>query len=150
MHSVLILWAPDTAENRKVVDLVTKAFDEAKVESLAKKVTDATIADINGARIVVYGLQKTNGSEIPPEYAECLRVFKGVTLAGRTAGFFSMGADKATSKLRKALKDTEVAQLEDDPVFTDQKQIMSSEIAAWVAKLLNAHQEMHHVRTRDH
>jgi hypothetical protein len=145
MYSVLILWAPDTAENRKVVDLVTKAFDDARVESLTKKVTEATIADINGAQLVVFGSQKLNGTEVPPEYAECLRVFKGVTLAGRTAGFFSVGAEKATAKLRKALKDTEVTQFEDDPLFTDQKPNVASEISAWAGKLLSAHQEMHHV-----
>ena len=146
MDSVLILWAPDTAENRKVVDLVTKAFDEAGVGTQTKKVTEATIADINGARIVVFGAQKANGTEVPPEYAECMRAFKGVTLAGRTAGFFSLGAERATAKLRKALKDTEVSQLEDDPVFAEQKPNLSSEIAAWAAKLLSAHKEMHHAR----
>ena len=146
MYSVLILWAPDTAENRKVVDLVTKAFDEARAETMTKKITEATIADINCARIVVFGAQKTNGTELPPEYAECLRVFKGVTLAGRMAGFFSLGTEKATMKLRKALKDTEVTQLEDDPVFSDQRPNLSSEITAWAGKLLSAHQEMRHAR----
>jgi len=146
MYSVLILWAPDTAENRKVVDLVTKAFDEAKVESRTKKVTEATIADINAAQIVVFGSQKANGSELPADYAECLRVFRGVTLAGRTAGFFSIGTEKATGKLRKALKDTEVSQMEDDPVFADQKPNLASDITAWAGKLLSAHQEMRHVR----
>jgi hypothetical protein len=147
MYSVLVLWAPDTAENRKVVDLVTKAFDEAKIESLAKKVTDATIADINAAQIVVFGSQKSNGAEVPPEYAECLRVFKGVTFAGKTAGFFSTGTEKATARLRKSLKDTEVAQLDDDPVFLEQKPNVASEISSWAARLLSAHQELHHVRT---
>jgi flavodoxin len=147
MYSVLILWAPDTAENRKVVDLVVKAFDEAKIESLAKKATDATIADINAAQIVVFGSQKSNGVEVPPDYAECIRVFKGVTLAGRTAGFFSIGAEKATVKLRKALKDTEIAQWEEDPVFMDQKPNVSSDIVAWAGKLLSAHQEMRRART---
>jgi flavodoxin len=147
MYSVLILWAPDTAENRKVVELVSKAFVEAKVETRTLKVAEATIANINAAQVIVFGSQKANGSEAPSDYAECFRVFKGVTLAGRTAGFFSIGTEKATAKLRKALKDTEISQMEDDPVFADQKPNLPSDIAAWAGKLLAAHQEMHHVRT---
>jgi flavodoxin len=147
MYSVLILWAPETAENRRIAELIARAFEEAKVECMAKKVTETTIADINAARIVVFGTQKSNGAEVPPDYAECLRFFRGVTFAGRTAGFFSMGAEKATGKLRKALKDTEIAQLEDDPLFSEQKPNLTAEIAAWTAQLLRVHQESHYGRT---
>lgn len=141
MHSVLILWAPDTAENRRVVEAVTGAFDAAMLTFLAKKVTDATIADFTAAEIVVLGAQKTSAVDLPPDYAECVRVFKGITLAGRTAGLFSVGSEKATGRLRKALKDTEIMTSEEDPLFSDPKTGASSEIAAWVKKLIAFHQE---------
>ncbi|MGD0727425.1 MAG: hypothetical protein ABSB63_17900 [Spirochaetia bacterium] len=141
MHSVLILWAPESAENRRVVEAVTGAFDAAMLAPLAKKVAEASIADITAAEIVVLGTQKTNSSDLPPEYAECLRVFKGVTLAGRTAGLFSMGSEKATGRLRKALKDTEISTWEEDPLFSDPKSGAPAEIAAWVKKLVAFHQE---------
>jgi flavodoxin len=141
MHSVLILWAPDSAENRRVIEAVTGAFNAAMLAPLAKKVIEASITDITASEIVVLGTQKTNSSDIPPDYSEFLRVFKGVTLAGRTAGLFSMGSEKSTGRLRKALKDTEISTLEEDPLFADPKSAAPTEIAAWVKKLVAFHQE---------
>lgn len=141
MHSVLILWAPDTAENRRVVEAVTGAFDAAMLSSVAKKVTEASIADFTAVDIVVLGVQKTSNSDLPPDYVECVRVFKGITLAGRTAGLFSVGSEKVTGRLRKALKDTEIATSEEDPLFSDPKTGATAEIGAWVKKLIAFHQE---------
>jgi hypothetical protein len=146
MHSVLILWAPETPENVKIVGLVAAAFEDAKLPTLAKPAGAVTIADITAAQVVVFGAQKLNSADAPPEYTECLRIFKGITLAGRTAGFFSFGAEKATSRLRKALKDTEIAQSEDDPIFSDQKASKPSEIVEWARGIARLHQEMVHAR----
>jgi flavodoxin len=141
MHRVLLLWAPDTAENRKIVDAVDEAFGKAEVASLVKKAAEATVADITASEIVVFGTQKTSLAELPTEYSEYVRAFKGITLAGRTAGFFSLGQERATAKLRQALKDTEIAQIEEDPLFRDQKAGSMEEIALWVRKLVGFHQE---------
>jgi flavodoxin len=146
MYNVLILWAPDTAENRKLVEAVSRALEQPKVSLLVKGAAEATIADVNAADIIVFGAQKTGAAEVPAEYAEFLRIFKGITLAGRTAGFFSMGTEKATTRLRKALKDTEILQSEEDPLFADQKSGSSSSVTEWTQKLLSAHQEMQNAR----
>jgi len=144
MHSVLILWAPDTAENRKVVDAVSSVFEDAKVTSLARKVAEATIADLTTAEIIVFGTQKMSNGDLPADYSECVRIFKGMTLAGRTAAFFSVGTERASARLRKALKDTEIAQVDDDPVFSDQKPGKSPEMSEWVRKIVGFHQESQH------
>ncbi|MGO9308689.1 MAG: hypothetical protein ACLQDL_06675, partial [Spirochaetia bacterium] len=95
MYNVLVLWAPDTAENRKLVEAVAKALEQGKVTLVVKSAQEATIAQVNAADIVVFGVQKTASAEVPLEFTELLRIFKGISLAGRTAGFFSMGAEKA-------------------------------------------------------
>jgi flavodoxin len=146
MYNVLILWAPDTAENRKLVDVVARALEQAKVALLVKGAAEATIADVNAADIVVFGAQKAGGVDVPAEFAELLRIFKGVTLAGRTAGFFSMGAEKATIRLRKALKDTEISLSEEDPLFADQKPGSPTSVLEWSQRLIAAHQEMQNAR----
>jgi hypothetical protein len=146
MHSVLILWAPDTPENFKTVGLVAAAFEDAKLPTLARPASAVTIADITTAQVVVFGAQKLNSGDAPPEYAECMRIFKGISLAGRTAGFFSFGAEKATSRLRKALKDTEIAQSEDDPIFSDQKASKPPEMAEWARGIARLHQDRVHAR----
>jgi flavodoxin len=146
MYNVLVLWAPDTAENRKHVDAVARALEQAKAKLVVKSASEATIADVNGADIVVFGVQKPSSGDIPSELSEFLRIFKGITLAGRTAGFFSMGMEKATGRLRKALKDTEIIQFEDDPLFNDQKQGTAPSVAEWSERLIGTHQEMQHAR----
>jgi hypothetical protein len=100
-----------------------------------------TVADI-----LVFGVQKTAPNEVPAEFSEFLRIFKGITLAGRTAGLFSMGPEKATSRMRKALKDTEINVSDEDPLFNDQKPGTSLSLTEWAEKLIGAHQELQHAR----
>ena len=146
MYNVLVLWAPDTAENRKLVDAVARTLEQAKVKVKVKGAQEATIAEVNAADIIVFGVQKTASVEVPSEFSDMLRIFKGISLAGRTAGFFSMGTEKATGRLRKALKDAEINLFEEDPLFGDQKQNSSSVLSVWSEKLIETHQEMQHAR----
>ena len=142
MHKVLILWAPDTPENRRVVDAVTAAFNDAKLPPMVKRAAEATAADLTAAEIVVFGDKKPHNADISPDYNECIRFFRGITLAGRTAGFFGMGTEKASARLRKALKDTEITQSDEEPLFADLKQGKSSEVSDWVRSLIGVHQEI--------
>ncbi len=144
MYSVLILWAPDTTENRRIVDAVSRVFDELKVSPRVKHAKEATVADVTAADIILFGAEKTGPGELPPDYAEWLRVLRGITLAGRTAGLFSLGVEKATARLRRALKETEVSLGEEDPVFSDSKQ---AEMADWARRLVGAHRELKNGRS---
>jgi hypothetical protein len=144
MYTVLILWAPDSADNRKVVEAVSRAFDELKTSPTAKRVSESTAADMTGSDIVLFGVEKAGTAELPADFTDCLRVFKGITLAGRTAGFFSMGNERATARLRRALKDTEITQRDDDPLFADGK---TAEIAEWARRLVAGHREMKNGRS---
>jgi flavodoxin len=147
MYNVLILWAPDTAENRRIVEAVAGAFNDNKTTTSVKKATEAIVADVTRSDIIVFGTQKTGNGDLPAEFSECLRYFKGINLAGRTTGLFSMGTEKATARLRKALKETDITQLDDDPLFTDQKPGKPVEVVEWAKKLVQLHQELHNART---
>jgi hypothetical protein len=146
MYNVVVLWAPDSADNRRIVESVGRALEQMKVALTIKTAADATIADVTAADIVVFGAQKIASTETPAEYNDLLRIFKGITLAGRTAAFFSMGPEKATTRLRKALKDTEVSQVEEDPLFVDGKPGASSSVTEWAQRLVNGHQELRNAR----
>jgi hypothetical protein len=146
MYNVLVLWAPDTAENRKIVEGVARALEQAKVALIVKAAAEATIADVNVADIVIFGAQKTASVEVPSEFSDFLRIFKGISLAGRTAGFFSMGAEMAAARLRKALRDTEISQSDEDLLLTDSRPAVSPSLAEWTQKLIGAHQEMKNAR----
>ena len=146
MYSVVILWAPDSAENRRVAEAVRAAFDEARFKTIAKKAAESSIADLASADVIVLGLQKSGATEVPPEYYELMRIFKGITLAGRAAGVFSIGTEKASAKLRKSLKDTEVSLFEEDPLFTDQKSDKIPEAGEWARKLAGFFKEVRESR----
>jgi flavodoxin len=146
MYNVLILWAPDSSETRKVVESVRAAFNEGRFKTTVKKAAESSIVDLAAADLVIFGLQKSGASEVPPEYSELVRVFKGVTLAGRTAGVFSVGLEKASTRIRKSLKDTEVALFEDDPLFSDEKADRTSEVGEWTRKLAGFFQEVRSAR----
>jgi flavodoxin len=147
MYKVLILWAPDSAENQAVVSALTRALESENTHAVAAKAAVATIADINGSDLVVFGAGRTGAEDIPADYAELLRIFKGITLAGRTAGLFSFGSEKATARLRRALKDTEIAQIEEEPVFNGQVQDESALVAQWARKLLGFAQGVRNARS---
>jgi len=146
MYNVLILWAPDSAETRKVAETVRAAFNEGRFKTTLKKADESSIVDVAAADVVIFGLQKSGPAEVPPEYSELLRIFKGVTLAGRAAGVFSVGAEKASSKMKKSLKDTEVALFEEDPLFPMDRQDKASEVSDWARKLAGFFQEVRGVR----
>ncbi len=142
MYNVLILWAPDSSDTRRVVESMRAAFNEGRFRTMTKKAGDSSIVDVAAADLVVFGLQKSGASEVPPEYADLMRVFKGVTLAGRAAGVFSVGTEKASAQLRKSLRDTEVALFDEDPLFSEGK----PDVGEWAKKLAGFFQEVRSTR----
>lgn len=146
MDNVLILWAPDSSETRKVVESLRAAFNEGRFKTTAKKAAESSIGDIAAADLVIFGLQKSGSSEVPPEYSDLMRIFKGVTLAGRAAGVFSVGSEKASAKIRKSLKETEVALFDDDPLFSDQAQGIASGVGEWANRLAGFFREVRSTR----
>jgi len=135
MYNVVILWAPDSAENRRVAEAMRAALDAGKFTAIAKKAAESSIVDVVAADLIVIGLQKSGAAEVPTEYFELMRIFKGITLAGRAAAVFSVGAEKASQKIRKSLKDTEISLFEDDPIFVDQKSDKVPEAGEWARKV---------------
>jgi flavodoxin len=146
MYNAVVLWAPDSADNRRIVEVVARALEQTKVALRLKNAAEATIADLTAADILIFGVQKVPAGDAPSEYSDLLRIFRGITFAGRTAGFFSMGTDKATVRLRKALKETEILLLDDDPLFTDQKPGAQPLVTEWAQRLVGAHEEMQNAR----
>ena len=147
MHSVFITYAPDSADTRRTVDHVRAAFDPAAFSVSVKPAAETAMPDLAGADLVVFGLQKAQGGDAPVDYAELLRSLKGVNLGGRAAAIFSLGADKASAKLRKALRDTDITLVEDEPSLpTDHKPSSPAEIEAWTRKLSSSLLELRRAR----
>jgi flavodoxin len=135
MHNLFIAYAPDTNDTRKIVDQVRGAFEATAFTVTVKNAAGSLLPDLAGADLLVFGLQKAGGGEIPADFAELVRSLKGANLAGRVAAIFSVGSEKASARLRKTLRDTEVSVSDEDPVFGDQKPARQSDVAEWAKKV---------------
>ncbi len=147
MHNVFIAYAPDTAETRNVVDQVRAAFDATAFAVNVKNAAQSLIPDLANADIIVFGLQKTGGGDLPAEFSELARSLKGANLAGRAAAFFSFGSEKASTRLRKLLRDTDLSLTDEDPVFGDQRAARQTDIAEWARKVAAFFAEVRRART---
>lgn len=76
MYNVVVLWAPDSADNRRIVEMVARALEQTKVALRLKSASEATIADLTAADILVFGAQKVPAGEAPSEYSDLLRIFR--------------------------------------------------------------------------
>jgi hypothetical protein len=81
---------------------------------IVKPASQATILDIEPADLVLFGVGRTD-ADIPPDFAELVRVFPGCNLAGKAAAFFPLSPAKASTALRRSLKPTEISVLDEEP-----------------------------------
>lgn len=147
MPSVFITHAPDTAEARKTVELVRAAFESAHFSAAGKPAAQAMMPDLAGADIVVFGLQKTGAADHPEELSDLLRALKGVNLAGRVVGFFSLGGEKASVRLRKVLRDTDATISEEEPSLGDPRPSRQADLDSWTGKLATQLQDLRRARS---
>jgi flavodoxin len=146
MHNLFIAYAPDTNDTRRIVDQVRGAFDATAFTVTVKNAADSLLPDLAGADLLVFGLQKAEGGEIPADFSELVRSLKGANLAGRVASIFSVGSEKASARLRKALRDTDVSVSDEDPVFGGQKSARQADVAEWARKVTAFFEDVRRVR----
>ncbi len=142
MYNLFISYAPDSPENRKSVEEVQAAFDSAQFKAVVKKAAESSIIDLAAADIVLFGAEKTGASDMHTDFTEIARVTKGANLSGKTAGFFSFGAEKASSKLRKALHNSDISLFEDEPA-AGEKGPKPADLKEWAGKLAAFHRGKH-------
>ena len=135
MHNLFIAYAPDTSDMRRIVDQVRGAFEATAFTVTVKNAAESLVPDLAGADLLVFGLQKAGGGEIPVGFSELVRSLKGANLAGRAAAIFSVGSEKASARLRKALRDTDVTVSDEDPVFGDPKPARQADIPEWARRV---------------
>lgn len=115
---VFVTFAPDTADARRIADELKALFAGPDAAVTVKSAAQASILDIEPADLVLFGVGRTD-ADIPPDYAELVRVFQGCNLAGKAAAFFPLGTARASAALRRTLKPTEISVLEEEPGTAD-------------------------------
>lgn len=115
---VFVTFAPDTADARRIADELKALFAGPDAVVAVKGAAQASILDIEPADLVLFGVGRTD-ADIPPDYAELVRVFQGCNLAGKAAAFFPVGTARASAALRRAVKPTEISVLEEEPAMSE-------------------------------
>lgn len=146
MHNLLIAYAPDSPENRRMAEEIAASMDAGVFTASLKPAREATIVDVALADVILFGTQKTGASELPSDFEELLRVFKGANLAGKAGCLFSFGTEKPSARLRKAVRETDMALLEEEPVFGDRGASRSAEVKELAGKLAAFFQELVNAR----
>lgn len=135
-------------ESEKVKILVVYEDGKADIEAMAKAIKkhlgnqatakvraagEVTIAETLAADAYAFGVDDADAAA----WAELRRVFKGINLAGRRAGYF--GAARGMVALKKAFKDAELTKVDTDlPVGEDLPVGSNGDAAAWSRSLARA------------
>jgi hypothetical protein len=114
MLKVFVTYAPETADARRIADEAKAAFESPEAAVTVKPASQASILDLEPADLLLFGVGRTD-ADIPPDFAELVRVFAGCNLAGKAAAFFPLGGSRASAALRRTLKPTEISILEEEP-----------------------------------
>jgi flavodoxin len=146
MHNFFIAYAPDFPENRRLAEEIAAAMEAGLFTASCKPAREATIVDIALADFVLFGTQKTGASELSADFDELIRVFKGANLAGKAACLFSFGTEKPSGRLRKAVKETDISLLEEEPVFGDRGASRSGDVKELARRLTAFFQELVNAR----
>ena len=108
MYRGVIICAPAEESMEQLVRRVADGFDSEQIQVEIKSADQATIPDLAGADIFLLASLAAGQQPIHPDFAEILRALKGITLAGRVAGAFSVDSEPTVRALRQALQDCEL------------------------------------------
>jgi flavodoxin len=146
MENLLILYGPDSATNKAIVDEVKNAFAAADFSSKVKAASESSIVDIASADVILFGSEKTGGLVVPKDYAALARMCRGANLAGKCAGFFALGTDKPSSELRAALEKSDISILNGEAAFSERENDRKSKISEWVREISRSCREIRNAR----
>jgi hypothetical protein len=107
---------------------------------VAKQASQAHTPDLAAADLVLLGSAPGGAAPIHPDFSELLRALRGMTLAGRVVGVFSLAADSPLQGFRLALQDCEVP-LPDSCFFRGGGSAKAGELAAWLRPLVERARE---------
>ena len=133
MYRLTILYAPEDEEYAGPAKQLGDAFSELGLDVVVKAAKNAGIPDILAADIVIFG-SSVFKPYLHPHFAEMVRAFKGINLAGKFAGFLSYSDNNAPRLFRKALRDTDIFEFRRDLVISSGG-VEPAELMKWAKEL---------------
>jgi hypothetical protein len=140
MYRLTILYAPEDEEYAVPAKQLGDVFTKLNLDVVVKAAKDAAIPDILAADIVVFGSSVTQRSSLHPHFAEMLRAFEGINLAGKLSGFLSYGSNNAPVLFRKALRDTDISEFNRD-LIVNSRGVDTADLESWAKGLYEKFRE---------
>jgi flavodoxin len=131
MENILILFGPDSAANRAIVDEVKAACSEVNYSPIVKAASVSSIVDLATYDVILFGAEKTDGA-VPKDFAEIARVCKGANFAGKCGGFFALGGEKPFGEFRAIMKQSDISLFSGEPVFSERANDRKTRIPEWI------------------
>ena len=136
MDNLLILYAPDSPENRSVASELAVCFDPGRYAVTAKHAARSSITDVAAADLVVFCLQGSDAGTTV-DFSELTRTFAAANLAGRVAAFASFGDQNASGRLRAALSDTDITQFREEAALSQAGSERAQVLKRWAQQLVS-------------
>ncbi len=139
MVRLTVLYAPEDEEYAEPARQLGEAFTELGLDVIVKAAKVAGIPDILAADIVIFG-STVFKPDLHPHFAEMVRAFEGINLAGKYAGFLSYNGNNAPKLFRKALRDTDIYEFRRDLAIKSGKS-KPEELMKWARDLYKSYED---------
>ena len=135
MYRGVIIYAPAEHVMEELVRRVADCFDSNRFKVATRSADQAEIPDLAGADIFLLACLPSGGQPIHPHFTEILRALRGITLAGKVGGAFSLDSEDTVRALRQALQDCELALPDRNFRSFQRENPDSTELSSWIDAL---------------
>lgn len=108
MYRAAIIYAPEEQRMLELVRSLEQSLDPGRFVVKTKGAAEAHMPDLAASDLFLLGSLPDGGQPIHPDFSEMLRALKGITLAGRVGGVFSLDSEATLAAFAEALEDCEL------------------------------------------
>jgi flavodoxin len=135
MYRGVIIYAPAEDSMEGLVRRLAACFNSEKFEVEATPADRAAVPDLTKADVFLLASLPAGQQPIHPDFTEILRALRGITLAGRVGGAFSVDSEPTVSAFRRALQDCELVIPDQNFRNLSGEHPDSAELSSWVEAL---------------
>ena len=132
MYRGVIIYAPAEHVMEQLVRHLSDCFDSDRFNVTTRNADQAEIPDLAGADIFLLASLPSGGQPIHSHFTELLRALRGITLAGKVGGAFSIDSEDTVRAFRQALQDCELALPDQNFRSFQRDNLDPTELSSWI------------------
>jgi hypothetical protein len=135
MYRGVIIYAPAEHVMEQFVRRMAQAFDAGRFTVETMPADQAAIPALTAADVFLLASLPSSQQPIHPAFQEILRALRGISLAGRVAGAFSVDSEPTVTAFRRALQDCELELRTGNFRNLSAEDLYSPELSDWIDSL---------------